>query len=80
LDKPDETWEDQVLDNLHREASEMFELRDRYKTLDKKLRMIEGHMVIISNLLAHRKAAFLEWTIIILIAVEVVLFVFDIWG
>ena len=80
LDKPDETWEDQVLDNLYRDANEMFELRDRYKTVDQKLRMIEGHLVIISNLLAHRKAAFLEWTIIILIAVEFVLFVFDIWG
>lgn len=80
LDKPDETWEDQVLDNLYRDASEMFELKDRYKTVDQKLRMIEGHLEIISNLLAHRKAAFLEWTIIILIAVEVVLFVYDIWG
>lgn len=80
LDKPDETWEDQVLDNLYRDASEMFELKDRYKTVDQKLRMVEGHLVIISNLLAHRKAAFLEWTIIILIAVEVVLFVYDIWG
>jgi len=80
LDKPDETWEDQVLDNLYRDANEMFELKDRYKTVNHKLRMIEDHLEIISNLLAHRKASMLEWTIIVLIAVEVVLFVYDIWG
>ncbi|HPM41687.1 MAG TPA: RMD1 family protein, partial [bacterium] len=34
LDKPDETWNDESLDALYREAREMFELRDRYKTLD----------------------------------------------
>jgi uncharacterized Rmd1/YagE family protein len=79
LDKPDETWNDKVLDDLYRDASDTFELWDRYKTVDHKLRMIEDHLEIISTLLAHRKATFLEWTIIVLIAVEVILFTYDLW-
>lgn len=79
LDKPDETWMDQALDNLYRDAVDMFEIKDRYKTVDYKLRTIEGNLKLIANLLANRKAAFLEWLIIILIMVEVVLFVYQLW-
>jgi len=79
LDKPDETWNDKVLDDLYLDAIDTFELKDRYKTVDHKLRLVEDHLEISSTLPAHRKAAFLEWTIIILIAVEVVLFVYDLW-
>jgi uncharacterized Rmd1/YagE family protein len=79
LDKPDETWEDQILHNLHRDAAEMFELKERYRTVDHKLKMIEDNLKIIANLLANKKMAFLEWLIIVLIAVEVVLFVYELW-
>jgi uncharacterized Rmd1/YagE family protein len=76
LDKPDETWNDQILDNLYREAADMFELRERYKTLDYKLRMIQENLELIATLLQYRHANFLEWAIIILIAAEIVLFLF----
>lgn len=79
LDKPDEIWNDQSLDSLYREAVDMFELKDRYKTLDYKLRMIQENLELISNLLQHRNANSLEWAIIILIAVEIVLFVFQLF-
>lgn len=77
LDKPDETWDDQVLDNLYREAVDMFEIRDRYKTLDYKLRMIQENLELIANLLQYRHANYLEWTIIILIAIEIVFSLYD---
>jgi uncharacterized Rmd1/YagE family protein len=77
LDKPDETWEDQMLDNLYRDAVEMFELKDRYKTVDYKLRMIQENLELIATLLQYRHANFLEWAIIILIAIEIVLFMLD---
>lgn len=77
LDKPDATWDDQLLDNLYRDAVGMFELKDRYKTIDYKLRMIQESLELISELLQYRNANYLEWTIIILIAVEIVLFVFQ---
>ncbi len=77
LDKPDETWEDQVLDRLYRDAVDMFEIRDRYRTVDYKLRMIQENLELISTLLQYRHANYLEWTIIVLITVEVVLFVYE---
>lgn len=75
LDKPDETWNDQLLDGLYRDAVEMFEIKDRYKTLDYKLRMTQESLELISELLQYRNANFLEWAIILLIAVEIVLFI-----
>jgi len=79
LDKPEQTWEDRVLDHLYRGAVEMFEIRDRHKTVDYKLRMIQENLELISDLLQNRHANYLEWTIIILIAIEVVLFVFQLF-
>ncbi|HPQ80858.1 MAG TPA: RMD1 family protein [bacterium] len=79
LDKPDETWNDEELDALYREASDIFELRDRYRTLDYKLRMIQENLELISELMQHRNANSLELAIIVLIAVEVVLFVLQIF-
>ncbi len=79
LDKPDETWEDQALDKLYKDAADMFELWDRYKTVDYKLRMIQENLELIADLLQYRHANFLEWAIIILIAIEIVLFVIQLF-
>ncbi|MBN1283585.1 MAG: RMD1 family protein [Proteobacteria bacterium] len=79
LDKPDETWNDQVLDSLYHGGYGMFELRERYKTIDYKLRMVQENLELISDLLQHRTANALEWAIIILILIEIPLFVFDLF-
>lgn len=79
LDKPDETWDDPVLDKLYREAADMFELRERYRTMDYKLRMTQENLELIADMLQYRHANFLEWAIIALIAIEVVLFVWDLF-
>ncbi|HPW45310.1 MAG TPA: RMD1 family protein [bacterium] len=77
LDKPDETWEVQVLDKLYYEAVDMFEIKDRYKTLDYKLRMIQENLELIANLLQYRHANYLEWAIIILIAIEIFFSIYE---
>lgn len=79
LDKPDEIWNDEKLDKLYRESVDMFELRERYKTVDYKLRMIQENLELIADLLQYRHANFLEWAIIVLIAIEIVLFVFQLF-
>lgn len=79
LDKPDATWEDQALDKLYRDAADMFELKDRYKTVDYKLRMIQENLELIADLLQYRYGNHLEWAIILLIAIEIVLFVFQLF-
>lgn len=79
LDKPDELWNDEILDSLYRDAVDMFELKDRYKTIDYKLKMMQDNLEIIADLLKNRRATLLELTIILLIFVEVVLFVYELW-
>ncbi len=79
LDKPDELWNSEILDNLYRDAIEMFELKDRYKTVDYKLKMMQDNLEIIADLLKNRRATFLELTIILLILVEVILFIYELW-
>ncbi len=79
LDTPDEAWNNEVLDKLYRDASDMFEIKERYKTIDHKLRMMQDNLEIIADLLKNRRATMLELTIILLILVEVVLFVYELW-
>ncbi len=77
LDKPDETWNDQTLDNLYRGAFEILEIRERYKTVDYKLRMVQENLELIADLLQNRTANSLEWTIILLILIEIVFSLYD---
>jgi len=79
LDKPDEAWNDEVLDNLYRDSSEMFELKERYRTIDHKLKMMQDNLGLIADLVKNRRATLLELTIILLILVEVILFVYELW-
>lgn len=79
LDTPDEVWNNEILDNLYREASDMFELKERYRTVDHKLKMMQDILEIIADLVKNRRATMLELTIILLILVEVILFVYELW-
>ena len=79
LDKPDETWNDELLDSLYREAADMFELRDRYRTLDYKLRMIQENLELIAELLQYKNANWLTIAVIVLIAAYVVLFLMELF-
>lgn len=80
LDKPEEAWNDEILDTLYRDSAEMFELKERYRTIDHKLKMMQDNLEIIADLLKSRRTTLLELTIILLIFIEVVLFVYELWG
>lgn len=77
LDKPDETWDNSILESLYREASDMFELKERYKTVDHKLKMIQENLSLLADLIKARRATLLELSIVILILVEVLLFIYE---
>lgn len=77
LDSPEPTWEDQELSQLHHNMIEMFELRDRYKTLEYKLRMIQENVEILSDFSRSQRANALEISIVVLIAFEIVLFLYQ---
>lgn len=79
LEKPDETWENKTLDDLHHDAVVMFELKERFRILDYKLKTIQENLEVLSNFATNRQHLFLETTIVALIVVEVALFCFDLF-
>lgn len=79
LEKPEETWENKILDDLHQEAVMMFELKERFRTLDYKLKTVQENLEILSNMTANRQHLLLEWAIVGLIVMEVLLFCYQLF-
>ena len=79
LEKPEETWENKILDDLHREATMMFELKERFRTLDYKLKTIQENLELIANFTTNRQHLILELAIVGLIVMEIGLFAYELF-
>lgn len=75
LEKPEETWEDKTLDDLHRDASLMFEIKDRFKTIDYKLDIARNSLEMFSNMTSNRRMIVLEAAIVVLFIIDIILVV-----
>lgn len=73
FDKPDEAWEFPELEKLYNRLSSEYELRVRFEVLDKKINYLSDISQMLMEILAEKRNAFLEIIIIILIAVDIVL-------
>lgn len=73
LDPPDETWKNKDLEKLHKEMQQNFDIEIRFRTLDRKLSLIQDNIEILADLMESRKTNFLEALIVILIVVEILL-------
>lgn len=71
FDSPLQTWENEQLDNLHRELKRSFDLQDRFRGVTEGLGIIKENLDLFKDLLQYRNSTVLEWIIIILIAIEV---------
>ncbi len=80
LDAPADTWEEEPLDRLHRAMRAAFEIDDRYRTLDQKMRLLQDNLEVVIGLAQHRRSAQLEVVVIALIALEIVLAIFERMG
>jgi uncharacterized Rmd1/YagE family protein len=78
FDKPDATWENEQLDRLWNELRKMLEFDDRYRALDAKLRMFQDNLVLLVDLARQRHTLALESAVVLLIAVEIVLMVWQV--
>ena len=79
LDKPDSVWESTILDLLHTKLSDEFELVERFQNLQSKMTFVQENYKVFLESLRGRNDARLEWIIIILIAIEIFLFVYQLW-
>jgi uncharacterized Rmd1/YagE family protein len=78
-EKPEITWDDPELDRLYERLSIEYELRERDRALSRKLDLISHTAQTYLNLLQHRQSLRVEWYIVVLIVVEVVLFIYDLF-
>lgn len=72
-DKPDMLWERPDLQRLHAALAEEYELHDRARVLSQKLKVVEECASALTGFADARRAYHLEWTIIILIAFDIVM-------
>jgi uncharacterized Rmd1/YagE family protein len=77
LDKPDITWDNADLDRLYSRMANLFELSQRYHEIRTKSETLMDITDVFTGLSHARRSARLEWIIIILIAVEIVLYLYD---
>jgi uncharacterized Rmd1/YagE family protein len=77
LDKPEITWESEEADRFHATLANMFELNQRYSQIRQKSDTLLHTNEVFAGLSHARRSARLEWIIIALIAVEILLFVFE---
>lgn len=72
LDKPDIAWKNQNAEIFFNDLADLFELDDRYKTLNAKLESLLELIQIFADLSHTRKATILEVIVIVLILIEVI--------
>lgn len=81
LDTPEFFWEYPELESTYELAARYLEIKPRVDVLSKKLETIHELLEMLADEQKYKHSAYLEWTIIWLIAIEIVFFlVHDIFG
>lgn len=79
LDKPDITWDNPEADRLYQTMASLFELDLRYQQIKHKADTLMDTTEVISTLSHATRASRLEIIIIVLIAIEIVIYLFEIF-
>lgn len=80
LDPPETTWDDPDLHSLYGSLRSNFDLASRFRSLEYKLDLVRELAQMVVDLADSRRATILELTIILLIALEIVLYLANIMG
>lgn len=78
-DKPDVLWDRPDLERLYARLEDEYDLVPRARTLNAKIDVIGETARALTDLIDAARSVRLEWTIIILIAMEIVLTLFQMW-
>ena len=77
LDKPEVTWDDSVIEKFYDHLYVFFDLKDRFRALEYKINMINDDIIFLNELLNYRTGHMMEIIIILLIAFEISITLFD---
>lgn len=78
-EKPEITWDDAELDRLHERLGVEYELHDRDLALSRKLDLVAHTAQTYLDLLQNRQSIRLEWYIVVLIAIEIALILYELF-
>jgi uncharacterized Rmd1/YagE family protein len=79
LDKPDITWSNSDASLFYEKMSDFFELNDRYTILTKKADILNNIINGFSSISHSIRGLFVEWIIVLLIVIEVILMILDLF-
>ena len=77
FDSPPETWEDENLNRIDQGLKRTFDLQERFRDIREGLEIVRENLELFKDLLQYRNSTFLEWIIIILVALEVINLLID---
>jgi uncharacterized Rmd1/YagE family protein len=79
LDKPSVTWDIVDAENFYNKLSVFFELNERYQILKEKTKILNSIIDNFSSISLSIRGLFVEWLIVLLIVVEVILMLIDLF-
>jgi uncharacterized Rmd1/YagE family protein len=79
FDKPETTWERPEIERLYNKLYFEFELPDRFDILNEKIKFLSDQNKILLDFISTRRGHFLETIIIVLILLEILIFVFEVF-
>lgn len=77
LDKPNILWDNEEAEALYTKLAFILELYDRHEIALSKLSQIKEDVLLVMDIINHKRSEFLEWIIIVLIGVEIVMGIFQ---
>lgn len=77
LDPPEDTWKSKEFEKIFKELQLNFDIDLRFRTLDRKLILVQDNIEILSDLATARRTTILELLIVILIVMELVMAAFQ---
>ncbi len=79
IDKPELLWESPQLENLYLRLEDEYEIRERHNALERKLDLISRSAQTVLEFMQHSSSLRVEWYVVILIVVEILLSLYDIF-
>jgi len=79
-EKPEVLWENAALEGLFIRLEDEFEIKERHAALEYKLNLISRSAETLVDLLHSRHSVRLEWYVIALIALEILISLYDLFA
>lgn len=78
-EKPELLWEQPALERLYGRLEDEYEIQERHRALERKLDLISRMAETLLDLLQHNRSLRVEWYIVILIVLEILLTLYELF-